>query len=645
MKTSYHHIGRKGLGILFMPLCLLAAMLLASCQDVMDTDSDRQIFDPKLDQKTDSMFYTLGILKGVQQAMDQYVLVGEMRGDLATTNTYSETALRDLADFSATTANKYDSAYVWYRIINNCNYYIAHRDTTLMTGSRHVARNEYVQALTIRAWAYMQLAKTYGRVPFYTTPVTSISEANAAAAGDQRDLQGIVDALAPELEKYSGTGVPDYGNIDAGKTNAGTQKNVTTSKIMFPVDLVLGDMYLETNQYEKAAQSYWTYIRDNRVRALPYIANAATVSTFPNGMRYPSDMSRTSRIPLSWDNIFTTTVNSDEVITYVPMAVNSLLGTTTNLPKLFGWDFYTTNVDTTSINLGLSNYNQSTQYVLERQVDPSPAYFTLANKQFYYYRPTGATANTVSSAALGDIRRQKTCRSVTVQDSTFFLMTKYEGANINIYRAGVVYLRLAEALNRMGYPDAAFAVLKDGLGLNQLQEATYTTDSLGNYVEGYLRDTTRTLLTDRYQFLSETYGNYFTTSALSTTYLANYGIHLRGSGEEVAGRYSGYQYVPEVLNKMAETGFNSAEDISGFLDNKFGDAAIDAIEDLICDEYALETAFEGNRFGDLERIARHKNASSYGGANYGGRWLASKLAFKHPVKDLSQESNWYMPFR
>ena len=125
---------------------------MSSCQDMLQSESDRQIFDPSLSEKTDSIFYTLGILKGVQQAIDQYVLINEMRGDLTQTNSHTSVHLRALANFSANTENKYDSAYVFYRIINNCNYFIAHRDTMLLTGSRRVSMPEYVQAKAIRAW-------------------------------------------------------------------------------------------------------------------------------------------------------------------------------------------------------------------------------------------------------------------------------------------------------------------------------------------------------------------------------------------------------------------------------------------------------------------------------------------------------------
>ena len=248
-------------------LCCGSAAALTACEDMFETDSDRQIFDPALDQKTDSMFYTLGILKGLQQLADQYVMTGEMRGDLTATNCYTETDLRRLADFTADATNKYDSAYLYYRVINNCNYFIAHRDTSLRTGSRMVAIPEYAEALAVRAWAYMQLAKNYGEVPFYTTPLVSIGEADSQH--EMKDMQGICDALAPEMMKFSGTPVPTYGSVSAGVLNSSDsdnpqEKNVESNLAMLPIDVVLGDLFLETHQYEQAARYYFNYLRTTR---------------------------------------------------------------------------------------------------------------------------------------------------------------------------------------------------------------------------------------------------------------------------------------------------------------------------------------------------------------------------------------------
>ena len=48
------------------------ALLLPSCSDMLESDSSRQLFDPALDQKTDSVFYAYGIMQAVQQLADQY---------------------------------------------------------------------------------------------------------------------------------------------------------------------------------------------------------------------------------------------------------------------------------------------------------------------------------------------------------------------------------------------------------------------------------------------------------------------------------------------------------------------------------------------------------------------------------------------
>ena len=60
-------------------ICAICAVFSTwSCSDMLETDSSRQVFDPELSEKTDSVFYALGILQGMQQLADQYVFQGEI---------------------------------------------------------------------------------------------------------------------------------------------------------------------------------------------------------------------------------------------------------------------------------------------------------------------------------------------------------------------------------------------------------------------------------------------------------------------------------------------------------------------------------------------------------------------------------------
>ena len=621
-ETIFNKVWKKAKG--FLPLYLFTLLpLFVSCEDFFETDSDRQIFDPALNEKTDSMFYTLGIMKGLQQVADQYVMVGEMRGDLVATNMYTETDLRELADFSADASNKFNQAYLYYNIINNCNYYIAHRDTMLLTGSRKVAIPEYVEALAVRAWTYMQLAKIYGEVPFYTDPVVSIDDANRSFP--TKDLQAICDALAPELMKYSGTVVPDYGNISAGVLNgAGSsseEKVIQSSMIMLPVDAVLGDLFLETNDYEKAAQYYFNYIKNNSLvahQAYIYPRNYSQLlgDKLPSSdvsVYYNEDDSRS----FSWASIFNISSPRD-VVTFIPLASNKLRGVTTELPGYFGFDFYST-------TSGTSSYDR---YLVNRQIDASSAYINLNKKQNWYYVPTsseGTGTTIVKTLELGDLRRFATMTQVTKEDSTFSVMSKFISANVPIYRTATIYLRLAEAMNRMGQPEAAFAILKDGINPSSSYDYFHPVDSTPDS-----RMSTLEFLTTKVPFLSK---------ENSTIFENNWGIHSRGTNYTM-GSFSPYQLDTLVTMKLDELKTTLGITPTGTLND-----TINAVEDLICDEMALELAFEGSRFGDLTRFARHKNKEALYSSNFGSLWLARKLAYKNPSKSLADERNWYLPLK
>ena len=601
-------------------IAILSIFGLSSCSDMLDTESERQVFDPELDSKTDSLFYALGIMQAMQQLADQYHFTGEMRGDLVKTTTYTDNNLRQLANFSATTANAYDSAYVYYRVINNCNYYIAHRDTTLYTGSTNVTIAEYVGVKTFRAWAYLMLARLYGSVPFYTEPLTSISQIEESNFPEYT-LTEIADVLIADLQQYSGQPVPSQAtSYSVGTTNWSQSKTVNLPLCYIPVDVILGELCLEAGYYADAAQYFTKYIIDREVVATSYVSSMYVSSRDEQPSDYLSAATGTS-----WSSIFNANATTD-IITYIPMAVNSLQGTTTAVPEAYGFDYYATSNSETTID--------------EIQIMPSDTYFEIADSTTYYYFRSvtgGLSQQYVGSVDLGDMRRYAILTEETEGDSTTVWVNKFKSGNIYLYRETTVWLMLAEALNRLGYPDAAFAILKEGIS-SRLAESTTT----------WITQATVSLLTNTYQFLSEA-----NTSIFSSTDMA--GIHQHGAGVTSDGAYpgrSGYQLDSEVSKKLEKIYPGGLDNLDRSDSVQFAadslELVIDAMEDILCDEYAMEFAFEGRRFFDLCRLARHKNDSSpsvYNTSNYGGQWLAEKLQYKNPTVDLTVEDNWYLPYK
>lgn len=603
---------------------LMAAITLNSCSDMFDDGSNRYITNPSLDEKVDSMFYINGILKGVQQAIDQNVLINELRGDLLTTTKDASTDLQKLASFDYSGTNKYDSAYVYYRIINNCNYYIAHRDTTLITGSSEVAMKEYAEAKAIRAWAYLQLTHNYGKVPFYTKPLTDIAGIENAASSEKKDINGITAELAPDLEQYVDLPVPNWDNFDAGTNDAGNNKTVNTAKMMIPVRLILADLYLESGNYAKAVEHYFKYLKKNKETVKNYFARptySPDYNSYPNSLKlgYYNTVSTTS----DWKGCY---MNDLETDTYVAMATNKLRGEITALPGLFGYNYYTSS-DGTEVNEKIS-------------LEPTNAYLNLSNSQDYYYANGNGNGSSefnmknlvYAKASIGDMRYHSSYERVkfSTQVELTKVILKYYNANITLYRTAGIYLKLAEAVNRMGHPDVAFAVLKDGWNHTLEEDTTYMTQEGIKFLKTtlpFLTPENRVVFDDE----SETNGVSF----------GNQGIHARGAGFTM-GNGSGYQFQNEIDKKLAQLGHAYPANATAEDSLRINQ---DCVEDLLCDEMALELAWEGSRYGDLCRIARHKNIDSYWGTNYGSLWLRDKLAFKNLSIDLSNPENWFMPFK
>ncbi len=600
---------------------LSASLLFTSC---MDVESDRQAFEPNLNEKTDSVFYAFGIAQAMQQLADQYFYQGEMRGELVKTTQYTDSMLSQLKNFSATVANRYDSAYVYYRVINNCNYYLTHRNRDLRTGATDVTKNEYAAVLAYRAWAYLQLARNYGTVPFFTEPLTSISQIEDNQFPSY-NLDQIADALCPELLSYSGTPVPNYGtNVNVGNTNSGSSKSINTQKIFIPVDVILGDLYLETGKYKDAADSYFKYLSTTKT-TMPTVHT--TLKMRSADMSFPTDIQRIWAD--NYINIFSAGNSSTclDIVSYIPMAVNSLRGTVTNVPITFGYDYYA--------------LSARERWIENVQLDKSQEYDNLvANLDYYYWKSVtgGLPGQNITSGKYGDMRSLSNIyptRSTTPMPSdddeeTTEWINKFQSGNIILYRVTTVYLHLCEALNRMELPDAAFAFLKEGLTTNlTLPTTTWLSDDAKNY------------------FL-----NTFLNAANEDTYKANsQPIHGHGFGDTADGNYSNaspYTFKSEIARKFAEIdALSNKETIYPGLSARIAAGTttksdtIMAMEELLCDEEAMEFCFEGSRWYDLMRFARHKNRAGL----QGNAWLAEKVKTNNPVKSLLSESNWYLPMR
>jgi starch-binding outer membrane protein, SusD/RagB family len=555
--------------ILYSILGLLSLSSLTSCQGLFNPDSTEVLFadENDLNSASDTVYSVVGIISKMQVVADRTVLLGELRGDLVSLTSSAGSDLLDIANFDVTSGNSYNDPSDYYAIINNCNYYIANVDTSLKKKNVSVFKKEYAAIKAFRAWTYFQLAQVYGTVPFVLDPV--LRESDTKKNYPLKNIQQICEYFIDDLVPYINTEYPGYGDIGGLKS-----KN-----FYIPIRLLLGDLCLWAGRYTESATYYHDYLALN--------------SGFVG-----SDYSYWSSSVVGFDgspSLGYTSLSeiSTETISYIPMQSNTIQGLVSYLKNVF-------NSTDDNLYYNRATYSPSLKSLSKSQENCKVYYNDLTQTRDTLYAPT---TNEDNELYVGDLRLASYYKKVSVQPtsslySDMSVTNKKFGRHIWTYRKALVYLRYAEAMNRAGYPSAAFAVLKYGM----------TADNVSKYVDSTevaaLSGTT--LLTwDRTIFTDDN----------------TIGLHTKGSGNSPANSFF---VIPSLASKADSILF---------------------VEDKICDEMALETAFEGYRMPDLMRIAMRRNSNAY---------LAKKVASRNGAEGtegynsslytkLLDAENWYLP--
>ena len=527
------------------------AFMSASCSDFIEVDSNSVIpsDDYKITDRATARYTMFGILSQLQGVADKYVVVGELRGDLLATTENSTQDLRDIAAFQADSLNAYHLESDLYAIINSCNYLLSRIDTAVVVtndiGEREqVLKYEMTQATAIRAWAYLQLVLDYGTATYYIEPITSVEQ---TVDGREMDLDALLPVLIADLRPWipadteTREHMPDYGTVD----------RFASAQLFIPLRVLLGDLYLYLNDYEQAARMYYAHLLSNGLTVLPR-RNSWTDNTF-------------TRESGNWTSLFSTASEMQTVVQCTDNYVNSQ----SHLADIF---------------------SPTADYLLA----PSAAGLNTWESQTYAY---GSSVSTQ-----GDLRGPYgTYDYVTVAkgatETEVAAVTKYKNLEqtVALYRTSTIYLRYAEAINRLGKHNMAFALLKYGLNREKLLVPSYVPASEFTDEEGQVID-----------FLDFGQGNL----NYNQVFASNAAMHSRGCGERI-------------------TDFRSYAIESGVDSLLF-------VENQLLTEMALETGYEGNRFADIFRIGRHRADPAF---------VAATIARRDPSLEalLQDEQRWYLP--
>ena len=580
----------------------LSSLVFSSCSDFFDQDSDYIIYADQehLNSHVDTLYSMTGILDQLQLLADRTILLGEVRGDLVTVTNDAPADVRQIAEFNVDDDNIYNSPRDYYTVINNCNYFITHADTALKNNrDEYIFMREFAAAKAIRAWTYLQLALNYGEVRYVTQPILTKQDADNEEAYPLMDIVTLCDELINDLQPL----VPAYASEYPSYLSIA---GVDTRFCYFPIYIMLGELNLWAGHYREAALAYYRYISTRN----------GTNSVYPTGTAasYWNRYHFLYNIWLSPNNAlgFGETYTSDaELITMIPISKE--------------YD----SVPNPHFNQLRSLYN--TVYASNERVSlvPSQSLKDVSAAQNYFIKTklnsealkydTLQAPKTMDDELVGDLRYNywvsTTNNYLDSNNDRIYgqAIRKFASRNVHIWRRQMVYLHMAEALNRAGYPRFAYKILQEGVNNKNIGTdvlAYYTTAEDSAYINQFHFNPNSYILTSEENLMS---GQRYTQQ----------GLHNRGSGDS----WVDTTYVFPT--------FTTGDTLS---------QQIDSIERMIVTEGALEFAFEGLRYYDLMRVAMHRNDPAFlADRVYGRRGSQNTATVKSEIKkDLYDKNNWFL---
>jgi hypothetical protein len=604
---------------------LISILTLSSCKDFLDPQQDLnvtqdQLFDDWYEYRSAAM----GLYGLQQQLVEQLVVLGELRADLLTVTPNADADLIEIYNFHPSKTNKYADPTNFYKLIGASNNLIRvlkakHPEVLEPESAVNNYDRLYGEALCMRAWAYFNAVRIYGKVPVIHESLTSVNEIESYvnSGGTYKDtsvvyarngfnsvkrdtiitlekqfynLDQIIQIFSIQLEReVKAVGVNHYMD------NNDKSWEVTIWN-PFAMHALLGQMYLTSGNLIKAAEHF----------------NFIAFTTSDN-YRYQLAGGSYGFSNDNWKNIFTTIDVKEHIFTLPFNKANLQQNEFQRLFEPFGSNQYMLKPTKDAVhkwetlwrgyNLIINN-SKPALTVLDKQRRGIPVgdYFRGLGTSYVYVKngellPLGVYAQMIMW------KQEKEVRSYTsLMEDVDTVVYKYsinknpydKDANFIIYRAGSIQLYLAEVYTW-------WAFLQSGI------VKPFTTNAVNIVNNG---------------------SNYNPMASREQ-------LGIRGR-VGYTGTYEGIQVGD--INYIQDPFTNEVIGYTNLTGNLLAKQLY--LEELIMDERARELAFEGERFYDLMRVANRRNDPSF---------LAKKVSAKYPLGQreamysyLMDKSHWYI---
>ncbi len=577
---------------------LSCLMLVFSCKKILDVPPEDQVdISKNYRNVSDANAMVIGIYGQIMGIADRFIVLNELRGDLMSPTANADQYLREISTHNVSADNPWADPKPFYRIILNCNDALKNFD--IMISQAKMRRDEYNQLYAdvsaVRAWLYLQLGMHFGSVPYVTDAIENVEALKDDSKFPRIPFNDMLDKL---IATMAGGYLDVYTATTAVTGSSSTSLNTTVDG--YPTNLffinkraLLGDLYLWRGNYTKAAEQY-KYLAEQGGRNYDFANNlyywqykACYADGNNNDVVIRYDGGRNS------DSTSISDVNTT--------GWRSIFGRTTqDTPASGEWIW----------SLPFDKNFQPTNPFIDLFSNQGGRYLLTASKLAIRNWNSQVQTNGFPFDQRGRITVRNINGQPVIMKYLYNYLTESTLVPINIlqkqgrwllYRAGTLNLHLAEAANRDGKVKVAYALTN--VGIRPLYQPSPVPADVTNIQQ--------------------------TTEGYPYNYDARQGEtpYYRGQWSRQVGTRTRANLV------ALPASLYTNNDIAG-------------MEDAIINEDALELAYEGQRWGDLLRVALRRNDPTYVADRVYQKLLSdSNPAASTARTKLLSSNGLYLPFK
>ena len=559
----------------------------SSCKNLFDLEPEETLTKEQVYRNLfDADAAIIGLYGKFMNLAKQHVILNELRADLLDVSGGADEQLTQLNNHNVQEGNIYADPRPFYEVILNCNDIL--KNFKIMLDQNKMKAEEYNQrtadVVALRTWVYLQVGIHFGQVPYTTTTVESMADLSVLNAAPKLSLQNLVKELIKTMEAIPPIYMEVYPSTNTLVANS--VDGYLLNKMFINKHVLLGDLYLWDNQYLKAATTYKLVLET--ASRLGYDINTGEIFFGLYKIKYAEANARDMTVGYlsSRNDINALIDNNDTGWRSIFTRRNTDAGY--NYEWIWALPFDAT-------------FNPQNPFIdlFQNKVKPSEQSISLWNSQRQINNFPFDSRGRMTYKTVGG-------KPVVMKYLYNYIdpLTSLNLGNANfgkgqwlLYRAATLHLRFAEAANRDGRRKLAFALMNQGIS------TTFN----------------NTAITDK-------------TNLMNTFDVPPYNFDGR-NGDNPSFRASWYR----------NTGIRGRASLQSVA--VVGDSTL-SIENSLIEESALELAYEGQRWGDLVRVALRRNDPAF---------LADKVYLKlkkanNPNAEavrakLLVSSNWFLPFK